>query len=327
MHYETFTDTLAKHQLDLKPISLDTLQVNITKLCNQTCVHCHVDASPRRKEMMSDEVLDACLTVLRAHESLRTLDITGGAPELHPRFKGLVVRARALGKRVIVRHNLTVTLDPHPTTKQSMEYLPDFFREQGVEVVSSLPCYAAANTDKQRGDGVYDKSIESLKRLNAVGFGTNPDLVLNLVYNPVGTALPGSQADLEAAYKCELQERHGISFNHLFALTNMPIHRFKAHLVVNKIYDDYMHKLAAHFNPDAARGVMCRTMLSVSHDGKLYDCDFNQMLNMQVSCNSTSKTIFDLSDEAMLSRKISFGDHCYGCTAGTGSSCGGSTLN
>ncbi len=320
-----FESLLAQRQVDFRPLAVGTLQLNVTKLCNQACVHCHVDASPRRREMMSDAVLEQCLKLLETNSRLGKLDVTGGAPELHPRFRELVRRARALGKHVMVRHNLTVTLDPHPLTKESLSYLPDFFAEQGVEVISSLPYYQEFFTDKQRGDGVFKKSIDSLKLLNAAGFGiSGTGLELNLVYNPVGAFLPAPQESLEKDYKRELQTKFGIAFNRLFALTNMPIHRFKAQLVRAKTYEEYMEKLVLAFNPGAAEGVMCRTLLSVSHDGRIYDCDFNQMLDLQVE-REGSRTVFEYREDDALRRRIRTGDHCFGCTAGSGSSCGGTT--
>ena len=315
--------------LTLTPTAISTLQLNVTKLCNQVCVHCHVDASPKRREMMSDAVIDRCLSLLEKDPGIQSLDITGGAPELHPRFKDLVQKTRQFGKHVLVRHNLTVTLDPHPLTKESMEYLPDFFREQKVEVVSSLPYYESYFTDKQRGEGVFEKSIRSLKMLNERGFGLkDTGLQLNLVYNPAGAFLPAPQADLERDYKRELAAKWGVQFNGLFALTNLPVHRFKAQLVVNKTYEEYMEKLVGAFNPVAAEGVMCRSMISVSHDGKLYDCDFNQMLNMDIKGGPDRKglTIFDFDRAQLMKRDIRFASHCFGCTAGAGSSCGGNTI-
>jgi radical SAM/Cys-rich protein len=269
------------HDFLTAPVSLETLQVNITKLCNQSCVHCHVDAGPRRKEAMSDEVLAQCLEILKNNEGIRNLDITGGAPELHPRFRDLVAGARALGRHVMVRHNLTVTLDPHPQTKESLQDLPDFFREQRVEVISSLPYYQEYFTDRQRGSGVFKKSMASLRLLNERGFGVEgTGLLLNLVYNPVGAFLPAAQEALEKDYKRELKDKFGIVFSRLYALTNMPIHRFKAQLKRQGGYEAYMDKLRQAYNPQAAAGAMCRTLLSVSWDGQLYDCDFNLMLGM-----------------------------------------------
>jgi radical SAM/Cys-rich protein len=274
---------------------------------------------------MSAQVMARCLGILRETESIETLDITGGAPELHPEFMSLVRGARTLGKHVIVRHNLTVTLDPHPLTREDMRYLPDFFVEQRVELVSSLPYHQEFFTDKQRGSGVFKKSIESLRLLNARGYGQEGSgLALNLVYNPVGPYLPASQESLERDYKHELRSRFGIEFNRLFALTNMPIHRFKAQLIRAGTYEDYMEKLSSAFNPAAAAAVMCRSLVSVSYDGKLYDCDFNQMLELPIG-GEAAKTVFDFDPAALQRRSIRLGSHCYGCTAGAGSSCGGNT--
>jgi radical SAM/Cys-rich protein len=322
-----FEKTLSAYQLDLKRSVPQTLQMNITKMCNQACVHCHVDSSPRRKEEMSDEILEQCLRVIKTTPSISHLDITGGAPELHPKFRYLVHEARKLGKTVMVRHNLTVTLDPHPKTKESLDYLPAFFRDQQVEVVSSLPYYQEFFTDKQRGDGVFQKSIESLRRLNAVGYGrAGSGLILNLVYNPAGAFLPAPQADLERDYKKELSAKFDISFNNLFAITNMPIHRFRYQLKKGGGYEPYLQKLLKAFNPSAANSVMCRTLISVSYDGFLYDCDFNQMLDMHIG-GAGKVSIADFDVNALLDQKIKTAEHCYGCTAGSGSSCGGNTTN
>jgi radical SAM/Cys-rich protein len=322
-----FEALLRRHGIDLPPLRIDTLQVNLTKLCNQACRHCHVDASPARREMLSPEGIAKCLDILRQHPQIATLDITGGAPELHPDFDAFVEKAVALGKHVMVRHNLTVQFDGNPQTGESKEYLPAFFARNRVEVVSSLPYYQQYFTDAQRGPGVFSKSLEAIRRLNAVGYG-RPDsgLVLNLVYNPVGPYLPAPQASLEADFKAELQNRHGLVFNNLFALTNMPINRFRLHLEKSGQYGSYMDKLLAAFNPSAASGVMCRSLLSVGHDGRIFDCDFNQMLDMQAADrDGRPLTIFDFDFESALKRNIRFGDHCLGCTAGAGSSCGGAT--
>jgi radical SAM/Cys-rich protein len=317
----SFEEHARNAKVDLSPLPITTLQLNITKLCNQACVHCHVDASPRRRETMSAQVMARCLGILRETESIETLDITGGAPELHPEFMSLVRGARTLGKHVIVRHNLTVTLDPHPLTREDMRYLPDFFVEQRVELVSSLPYHQEFFTDKQRGSGVFKKSIESLRLLNARGYGQEGSgLALNLVC----PYLPASQESLERDYKHELRSRFGIEFNRLFALTNMPIHRFKAQLIRAGTYEDYMEKLSSAFNPAAAAAVMCRSLVSVSYDGKLYDCDFNQMLELPIG-GEAAKTVFDFDPAALQRRSIRLGSHCYGCTAGAGSSCGGNT--
>ncbi len=318
----SFVATLAAHALPLTPLSIETMQINITKLCNQACTHCHVDASPRRREMMSNAVVERCLQILADHPAITTLDITGGAPELHPRFKDIVTAARALKKRVLVRHNLTVTLDPHPISRESLEYLPAFFAQQQVEVISSLPCYEQERTDGQRGDGVFHKSIESLRRLNQVGFGMGGELLLHLVYNPTGTQLPGSQSQLQSLYKQRLAADYDIHFDRLYTITNMPIHRFKAQLRREKSYEAYMDLLASAFTAQAAGAAMCRSMLSVAPDGRLFDCDFNQMLNLPVASEAAS--VFDFDASTLLSRQVIFADHCFGCTAGAGSSCGGS---
>jgi radical SAM/Cys-rich protein len=323
-----FQDQVQAARLDLQPSLIDTLQINITKLCNQACVHCHVDASPRRREMMSDEIIAEVISILRKYPSLRKLDITGGAPELHPRFRELVTTARSLGKHVMVRHNLTVALEAHPITGESLTDLPAFFAAHKVEVISSLPYHQEFFTDKQRGSGVFKKSIQALRNLNALGYGqTDSDLTLNLVYNPVGSYLPAAQTDLERDYKRELAQRYDIHFNQLFALTNMPIHRFKAQLVVHKTYESYMEKLVAAFNPDAASEIMCRNLISVAYDGHLFDCDFNQMLELPLRMNGQPGHISRFDLEALQRRTIATADHCFGCTAGSGSSCGGSTAN
>lgn len=319
-----FDECLDKHGLHLLPASIETLQINITKLCNQACRHCHVDASPKRTEMMSDAIIDTILEILATHPTVRTLDITGGAPELHPRFRDIVRQATSLGKHIMVRHNLTVTLDGNPVTGEDMHYLPTFFADHGVEVICSLPYYQEYFTDKQRGKGVFDKSIESLLLLNRAGYAQETSsLVLNVVYNPAGAFLPASQLSLENDFKKELWEKYGIRFSHLFTMTNMPIHRFKETLVRHGGYEEYMEKLVNAFNPTAAKGIMCRSLLSVSYDGILYDCDFNQMLELPITAEK--KTIGDFSFEALLQRNIAFASHCFGCTAGAGSSCGGAT--
>ena len=322
-----FEIQLRKAGLELAPLGIDTLQVNITRLCNQQCRHCHVDASPARREMMSPEGISKCLEILARHPGIAKLDVTGGAPELHAGFRGFVERARALGRHVMVRHNLTVQLDPHPQGGESLEYLPEFFAGQRVEVISSLPYYQQYFTDAQRGDGVFGKSIEAMRRLNAQGYGVEGSgLMLNLVYNPVGPYLPPAQAALEADYKRELKTKFGVLFNGLFTITNMPINRFRLHLKKTGQLEPYMDKLLAAFNPAAAQGVMCRSLISVDHEGRIYDCDFNQMLEMQAAGrDGLPLSIFDFDFERTLGRRIRFGEHCLGCTAGAGSSCGGAT--
>jgi radical SAM/Cys-rich protein len=325
-----FENALDRHALQLKPLSVETLQVNITKLCNQACRHCHVDASPKRTEQMDKRTVERCLEILAQHSSITTLDLTGGAPELNPYFDDFVREARALGKRVMVRHNLTVTFDGNPQTGESKAYLPEFFAQQRVEVISSLPYYQEFFTDKQRGLGVFRKSIDGIRLLNEYGYGKpETGLVLNLVYNPVGPFLPAAQASLEADYKQELWQRFGLLFNNLYTITNMPIHRFKEALERSGGYEEYMEKLVNAFNPAAAEGVMCRSLVSVGYDGRLYDCDFNQMLDMQITTgingSQRHRTIFDFDFDEILNRTIAFASHCYGCTAGAGSSCGGAT--
>ncbi len=320
-----FKAKLRQHNLNLDPLSIETLQVNIGKLCNQYCRHCHVDASPLRTELMDRRTVDRCLEVLREHDHIRKLDITGGAPELNPHFDYMVREARKLDKHIMVRHNLTVTLDGNPQTGEKKEYLPAFFAEQRVEVISSLPYYSEYFTDKQRGKGVFTKSIESMHRLNAKGFGVEGSgLQLSLIYNPVGMYLLPCQKGLEADYKRELKDKFGLSFNRLFTITNMPINRFRKILETTGSYEEYMEKLLNVFNPAAAEGVMCRSLISVSYDGKIYDCDFNQMLEMQM-IDDFPATIFDFDLKKLLERQISFASHCFGCTAGAGSSCTGET--
>jgi radical SAM/Cys-rich protein len=325
----SFEEKLAQQGLDLPPLSVETLQVNVTRLCNQACHHCHVDASPKRTEQMSRATVDRCLEILARHPAITKLDITGGAPELNPHFDYFVEAARRLNKHVMVRHNLTVTIDGNPQTGESKRYLPEFFARHRVEVISSLPYYQEYFTDKQRGNGVFKKSVESLRLLNDQGYG-KPDgaqgfgLTLNLVYNPVGAFLPASQESLERQFKKELEAKFGVVFNSLFTITNMPINRFKKDLERLNAYDEYMTRLVNAFNPAAARGVMCRSLISVGYDGKLYDCDFNQMLDLNLSEDSGG-TVLDFDLDKLLNRKIIFDQHCYGCAAGAGSSCGGAT--
>ncbi len=300
---------------ELRSHAVDTLQVNVGKLCNQACKHCHVDASPVRTEIMRRVVIDACLRVLRAYR-IPTLDITGGAPEMIPDFRYFVTEARKLNTKVIIRHNLTVMFE------EGMRDLPEFFAENETEIVCSLPYFLQTQTDAQRGKGVFDKSIEALKRLNAAGYGAGGNLVLNLVYNPVGAYLPPAQAALEADFRRELKERYDISFNNLFTITNMPIARYLDWLRRSGNETSYMQKLVNAFNPAAISGLMCRNLISVDWQGRLYDCDFNQMLELGLE-NDLPKTIFDFDLEKLKNRQIVTANHCFGCTAGAGSSCGG----
>ena len=308
--------------LPLRAAGIDVLQVNLGKLCNQTCRHCHVDAGPDRREAMSRETAEACLRVL-AESEIPTLDITGGAPEMNRQFRFLVAEARALGRRVIDRSNLTILVAPR------FDDLPEFLAEHRVEVVASLPCYLKDNCDSQRGDGVFGRSIRALRRLNALGYGRrDSELALTLVYNPVGPALPPSQTELEKVYRRELRTRYGIEFTRLFTITNLPISRFLVDLMESGQYESYMQKLVQAFNPAAAEGVMCRTMMSVDWQGNLYDCDFNQMLELGLS-SGLPRNVRDLDKAAMTqlaARKIMTGRHCFGCTAGDGSSCQGSLI-
>ena len=321
-----FEKFLKDNSVNPSPLEINTLQVNITKLCNQACVHCHVDASPKRKEQMDLEAVNRCLEILDENDEIINLDLTGGAPELNPHFDYFVTEAKKLKKHIMVRHNLTVTFDGNPVTGESKQYLPEFFGENDIEVISSLPYYQEYFTDKQRGKGVFEKSIDSIKLLNSHGYGKDEGpLMLNLVYNPVGAFLPGDQAELEKDFKRELLEKHNITFNKLFTITNMPINRFKQQLKNLKTYDDYMNKLINSFNPAAAEGIMCRNIISVGYDGILYDCDFNQMLDMNISLNGAKSTIFNVDFKNLINRKIRFDSHCFGCTAGSGSSCGGKT--
>lgn len=318
--HRPFADALASSGLwPLSATGIDVLQVNVGKVCNQTCRHCHVDAGPDRREAMSRETMQLCLDALD-RAGIPTLDITGGAPEMNPHFRWLVEEARASGRRVIDRCNLTILLAPR------FEDLPEFLARNRVEVVASLPCYSPETTDRQRGDGVFAKSIESLRRLNAVGYGhPGSDLPLTLVYNPAGPSLPPPQPALEAAYREQLATRYGIVFTRLFTITNMPISRFLDDLLASGRLDEYLDKLVAAYNPEAAAGVMCRTTLSVGWDGGLYDCDFNQMLDLDL-VGGLPRHIRDFDPEALATRRVATGQHCYGCTAGSGSGCGGAIL-
>jgi radical SAM/Cys-rich protein len=297
---------------------LATLQVNLGYRCNQSCLHCHVNAGPNRTEMMADGDIDLVLQVLAARH-VETLDLTGGAPELHPQFRRLVTEARALGVQVIDRCNLTILSEP------GHEDLAEFLAAQGVQVVASMPCYSAANVDKQRGEGVFDLSIAGLQRLNALGYAQpGSALSLNLVYNPQGPSLPPPQVALEADYKRELAKHFGIHFNHLFALTNMPIQRFGSTLVSKGTFHGYMQLLRSAHRPENLAGVMCRSTVSVDWQGDLYDCDFNQMLGMNAHIGSEPRPhLRDLLQHNLQGASIRVADHCYGCTAGQGSSCGG----
>lgn len=314
-----FAQTLAAEGLSpLRPLPLETFQINIGKMCNQVCGHCHVDAGPDRKEIMTRATMQQCLDVLSTLE-VKTVDITGGAPEMNPDFRWFVTSLRGLGKHVMVRCNLTIIV-----ANKKFYDLPDFYKEHQVEVVSSLPFYTADRTDRQRGEGVFEQSIKALKMLNAVGYGQpDSDLILNLVYNPAGAFLPPDQQQMERDFKKELELHFGVVFNKLFCITNMPVSRYLEYLVRSGNYEKYMERLLLAFNPRAAANVMCRTTLSVGWDGYLYDCDFNQMLDIKIE--GRTQHIRNFNTEAISSRDIRVNQHCYGCTAGTGSSCSGST--
>ena len=306
--------------LPLRPLPLQVLQVNVGTLCNQTCKHCHVDAGPERDEVMTRATLEACLDALRRF-AVDTLDVTGGAPEMNPHFRWFVEQARPLVRRLMVRCNLTILV----AGKRFLD-LPAFYRAQRVHVVSSLPYYEAKFTDRQRGEGVLERSLKALRLLNAEGYAQpGTGLELDLVYNPAGAFLPASQAALEADFKRELKSRHGIDFDHLYVLTNLPISRFLEYLERSGNLEDYLERLVSAYNPAAAEGVMCRTTLSVGWDGTLYDCDFNQMLELGLA-PGTPRHIRDFDPAALARREIRTGQHCYGCTAGAGSSCGGETV-
>lgn len=315
-----FDDALRRHGLPpLSTSRIEVLQVNLGKLCNQTCAHCHVDAGPDRRESMTRETAEKVVELLSRHEGLTTLDITGGAPELNPCFRYLVEAGVKLGRRVIDRCNLTVLELP------AQSDLVGFLAERGVEITASLPSFRSAGTDAQRGAGVFEKSMAALRKLNEAGYGKGQGLVLNLVHNPVGAFLPGSQASLERDYRRELAARHGVVFDRLFAITNMPISRFLEFLERTGNTERYMERLVRAFNPSAATGAMCRTHLSVGWDGALYDCDFNQMLAITAD-HGAPRTLDALLATGVLSRRICTGLHCYGCTAGSGSSCGGEVV-
>lgn len=295
---------------------IEVLQVNLGKLCNQTCLHCHVDAGPDRREIMGLETIDDCLNALGRSE-IPLLDVTGGAPELNPQFRYLVTEARRLGRRVIDRSNLTILV------ANGFADLPGFLAANGVEIVASLPCYLEVNCDRQRGKGVFQQSIDALRKLNDLGYGqADSGLPLTLVYNPVGPSLPPPEAQLERDYRHELKARYNVEFTRLITITNMPISRFLDELLATGRYDAYLQMLVAAFNPETLDGVMCRSTLSVDWQGYLYDCDFNQMLGLGLAPGAP-KHIREFDFEMLAERRIVTGRHCFGCTAGAGSSCQG----
>ncbi|WGD33565.1 arsenosugar biosynthesis radical SAM (seleno)protein ArsS [Olleya sp. YS] len=315
----TFKNKISEsNQFPLKAKTLEILQVNVGYMCNQVCEHCHVDAGPDRKEIMTQETMQQILDVIKT-TGAHTLDLTGGAPEMNPNFRWFVEEASKIGiKDFIVRSNLTII-------RANKKYydLPDFFKKHNIHVVSSMPHWTRGKTDKQRGEGVFDMSIKALQELNAVGYGMpDSNLKLDLVYNPSGAFLPGDQAAMEKDFKKALMEDFGIQFHNLFAITNLPIARFLDYLIASENYEDYMYALVEAYNPNAVKNVMCTNTLSISWDGYLFDCDFNQMLELPV--NSKAKHISEYNEELLEGRNIVISQHCYGCTAGAGSSCQGS---
>ncbi|MDH5381992.1 MAG: arsenosugar biosynthesis radical SAM protein ArsS [Cyclobacteriaceae bacterium] len=303
----------------LKPTGVDIFQVNVGYMCNQTCKHCHVDAGPDRKEIMTRETMDHCLSYIRKNK-VSTVDITGGAPEMNPDFEWFVKEIKKLGvPEIIVRSNLTIL-----RSNKKYHHLPQLFADLGIRVVSSLPFYNADRTDRQRGQGVFTKSIEALQELNKVGYGRREGLIIDLVYNPSGAFLPADQASLEFDFKRELKEHFELDFNNLLTITNLPISRFLDYLIESENYEEYMETLVTAFNPATVPGLMCTNTLSVGWDGVLYDCDFNQMLKLPV--NAIVKNIVALESDEINDRHIVVGQHCYGCTAGAGSSCQGSVV-
>ncbi|HEX8464187.1 MAG TPA: arsenosugar biosynthesis radical SAM (seleno)protein ArsS [Abditibacterium sp.] len=310
-----FDQTLARHNLALRRTQTRVLQLNIGKKCNQTCAHCHVNAGPARREMMTRETMTRILDWL-SKTSIEVVDITGGAPELNPDFRFLVSEIRVQNRAVMDRCNLTVLFEPN------QENLAEFLAENEVEIVASLPCYGAENVDAQRGDGVFELSIAGLQKLNSLGYGIDPKLKLNLVYNPLGAHLPPPQAALEADYKRELRENFGIEFNSLFALANLPVSRFAAHLRRENQLESYLNLLESSFNASTIDGLMCRSTLNVGWQGEVYDCDFNGMLNLQWQ-REKPLYLWDIDANEVDGRAIATGKHCFGCTAGAGSSCGG----
>jgi radical SAM/Cys-rich protein len=318
-----FAKKLTQHSLSLRRGRAEILQVNVGKLCNLVCVHCHVNAGPKRKEIMARETIDRIIDWL-ATTDIAIVDLTGGAPEMIPDFRYFIEQVKSLQpeRHIIDRCNLTILLEP------GYDDLPQFLATYKVEIIASMPCYSAENVNAQRGEGVFEGSIAALQLLNSLGYGIDPDLPLHLIYNPVGASLPPAQAELEADYKRELKTHFGIVFNNLYALTNLPIGRFASYLRHNNKLDEYMELLIQAFNPATINGLMCRNTISVGWRGEVYDCDFNQQLGMQCHGNGGSKPLFlwDIDPDSLEHREIMTGDHCFGCTAGAGSSCGGAIV-
>ncbi len=316
----SFPSALAERNLDLRRASPEILQLNVGKLCNLTCVHCHVNAGPRRKEIITRETLDRTLDWLEG-TGIGTLDLTGGAPEMIPDFRHAILRVRAMlpVRRIIDRCNLTILLEP------GYDGLAEFLAENEVEIVASMPCYSPKNVNEQRGNGVFDASITALQLLNRLGYGHRPELPLHLVFNPNGAFLPGPQEELEADYKRELAGHFGIVFNSLYTITNLPVSRFASWLRHEGKYEEYLNLLIEAFNPGTVEGLMCRNTINVSWQGEIFDCDFNQMLRLPMP-GYAGRHVWDLNPNVLPGRPVAMGSHCFGCTAGAGSSCGGSIL-
>jgi radical SAM/Cys-rich protein len=316
---KAFEAALREHDIELRRESIKILQVNIGKRCNQACRHCHVESGPNRIENMELETVDRLLKLLSYEAQIHTVDITGGAPELNPHFRYFVTEIRKMGKAVIDRCNLTVLFE------EGQKDTAEFLTTNKVQIMASLPCYKEDNIESQRGKGVFVKSITALKKLNKLGYGKGSSgLILNLVYNPVGEHLPPAQAGLEEIYRAHLKDNFGIVFNHLFTITNMPIKSYAHALERDGKMSDYMRLLIDNFNPQAAKGVMCTELLSISWDGQIYDCDFNQML--EIPLNSKAQSIFAIERLSKIETSIAVANHCFGCTAGAGSSCGGALV-
>jgi radical SAM/Cys-rich protein len=315
-----FCERLSAHSLPLRHARTEVLQINVGKLCNLTCTHCHVSAGPKRQEIMTRETIDRIFAWLEK-TGISIVDLTGGAPEMIPDFRYFIERLRTIQPpiRIIDRCNLTILLE------RGYEGLAEFLAAKKVEIVASMPCYSPQNVNAQRGEGVFEGSIAALRMLNRIGYGVAGDLPLHLVYNPVGAILPGPQEELEADYKRELASQFGIVFNRLYAITNLPIGRFAAYLRHNHKLDVYMELLTNAFNPGTVEGLMCRNTVSVGWRGEVYDCDFNQQLDMQWQ-NGREMFLWDVDPNEIENREIMTGDHCFGCTAGAGSTCGGAVL-
>src|SRR3954471_10564837 len=317
----SFARRLAEHSLSLRHTKTEVFQINVGKLCNLTCIHCHVNAGPKRKEIMTRATIDQVIDWL-AKTEIPIVDITGGAPEMIPDFKYLVEQLKALTppRHIMDRCNLTILLEP------GYEDYAQFLAQHEVEIIASMPCYSPENVNAQRGEGVFDGSIKGLQLLNSLGYGLKPELPLHLVYNPNGAFLPGPQAELEADYKRELKEHFGIVFTQLYTITNLPIARFASYLKHNDLLADYMMLLKEAFNPQTVEGLMCRNTINVSWTGEVFDCDFNQMLKMQWRDRDRGLYLWDINPATVENREILVGDHCFGCTAGAGSSCGGALV-